>query len=131
MTPAPLKIKLHRRSQTLELVYPEAAYELTAEYLRVYSPSAEVKGHGPGQESLQTGKRHVQITSVEPQGNYAIKLVFDDGHNSGIYSWPYLHNLSVNQKSLWEDYLRRLHDANQFREPGVSVVQLLNPKPNP
>jgi DUF971 family protein len=125
----PSDIKLHKRRKTLELVYPDGQqFELTAEFLRVHSPSAEVRGHGPGQEVLQTGKLHVGITRVEPVGHYAVKLHFDDGHNTGIYPWDYLFELGSNQKSLWEDYLHRLRDAGARREPlseGVQVVRIM------
>jgi DUF971 family protein len=127
MNHAPKQIKLHRRSRTLELVFADGSYQLPAEYLRVYSPSAEVKGHGQGQEVLQTGKRDVAITGVEPQGNYAVKLVFDDGHDTGIYSWPYLYELSTQYEAKWNDYLRRLQQAGKTRDPDVSVVRLLDP----
>lgn len=127
MTQAPDKIKLHRRSRTLELVYGEDSVQLSAEYLRVFSPSAEVRGHGHGQEVLQAGKREVAITGVEPQGNYAIKLVFSDGHSSGIYTWQYLQELARDQEVNWQDYLRRLHEAGKTRDPETSVVRLLNP----
>ena len=86
--PAPLEIKLHKRSKTLELVYADGQFELTAEFLRVHSPSAEVRGHGIGQEVLQTGKKFVGISGLEASGNYALKIIFDDGHDSGLYTWP-------------------------------------------
>src|SRR5438132_355717 len=93
MSPRPSSIKLRTKSRVLEVVFDDATFELPFEYLRVYSPSAEVRGHGPGQETLQLGKHQVGIRSVEPIGNYAIKLVFDDGHDTGLYSWGYLHEL--------------------------------------
>jgi len=104
----PSEIKLHRRSQVLELVFGEKSFELSAEYLRVFSPSAEVRGHGSGQEVLQINKQNAQILGVEPQGNYAIRITFADGHNSGIYTWAYLYQLGENHKSNWRDYLRKL-----------------------
>lgn len=123
----PADIRLHKRSNTLELVYPDGqSFVLTAEFLRVHSPSAEVRGHGQGQEVLQTGKLHVKIAKIEPIGHYAIKLHFDDGHNTGIYPWDYLHELGSNQKSLWEDYLRRLREAGARRESLAEGVQIVN-----
>ena len=113
----PRELKFHKRSNTLELVYEDQRFNLAAEYLRVYSPSAEVKGHGPGQEVLQHGKKEVQIRSIEPQGNYAIRIVFSDGHDSGIYSWDYLYELGAQQERLWADYLTRLGRAGKSREP--------------
>ncbi len=122
---APDKIKLHRRSQILEVVYGDRGFELPAEYLRVFSPSAEVKGHGQGQEVLQFAKKNVEITALEPQGNYAIKIVFSDGHNSGIYSWGYLHELGVNHEANWRDYLQRLQKAGKTRDPDEGVVRII------
>ncbi len=124
-TNTPTKIKLHQRSQVLELVYGNARFELPAEFLRVYSPSAEVKGHGRGQEVLQSGKRTVAITGIEPQGNYAIKLIFSDGHDTGLYSWQYLHHLGSNYEAMWQDYLLRLKQAGQTRDPDVGVVRIV------
>ena len=93
------------------------SHRLSCEYLRVYSPSAEVRGHGPGQEVLQEGKRDVEITAIEPVGNYAVKLVFSDGHDTGLYSWDYLYSLGENQARLWQQYLDRLALAGLYREP--------------
>jgi len=105
----PTDIKLHRKSRLLEIVFDDGMrFELPCEYLRVYSPSAEVKGHGPGQGTLQTGKESINIESLRPVGNYAIAPTFSDGHNSGIYSWEYLYELGVRQEELWRDYLDRL-----------------------
>jgi len=124
-TPTLTGIELHRQSKTLELHYAGGKqYTLSCEYLRVYSPSAEVRGHGPGQETLQTGKINVTITEIKPVGNYAVQLVFSDGHDTGIYSWPYLYELCVKQTENWDDYLRRLHDAGATRDPEVQVVRL-------
>ncbi len=121
----PTDIKLHRKTAVLELTYADGGiYTLPAEYLRVYSPSAEVRGHGPGQEVLQTGKRLVKIQHIEPVGKYGLKPHFDDGHNTGIYTWEYLRELSVKQSQLWDDYLRRLHKAGASREPEVQVVKI-------
>jgi DUF971 family protein len=110
----PVEIKLRTRSRVLEVAYADGArYQLPFEYLRVYSPSAEVKGHGPGQEILVLGKQNVGIKSVEPVGQYAVKLVFDDGHDSGLYSWKYLRELGENQRENWARYMARVHAAQQ------------------
>jgi len=123
--PIPLDIKLHQNSKKLELVYTDdESYQLTCEFLRVFSPSAEVRGHGPGQESLQSGKINVSIKNIVPVGNYAIQLVFSDGHDSGIYSWEYLYQLCRNRDAYWEDYLERLHQAGAHRDPDIQVVKL-------
>lgn len=130
-TPTPTQIVVHKQSRILELAFSDgSAFRLPFEYLRVYSPSAEVRGHGPGQETLQTGKRGVGIDSVEPVGNYGIQPRFDDGHATGIYSWDYLHWLCVNQESLWRDYLERLEQAGASRdpEPSASAVSLTRPR---
>lgn len=121
--PIPSAIKLHKASKTLELRYGEHSYRLSAEYLRVHSPSAEVRGHG--KPVLQSGKLHVALDKVEPAGNYALKLSFDDGHDSGLYSWDYLYQLATQQDSLWADYLAALAAAGQSRDPNESVVKLL------
>ena len=116
-TPIPTEITLHKKSRVLELGFEDGArYQLPAEYLRVYSPSAEVRGHGPGQETLQTGKRNVEITDLEGVGNYAVKPTFSDGHDTGIYSWDLLYDLGVNQEALWADYLARLEQAGASRD---------------
>ena len=113
----PVKINIHKKSAELELVYGEnSTFTLSAEYLRVFSPSAEVKGHGPDQAVLQYGKRDVQFRDVEPQGNYALKLIFSDGHDSGIFSWNYLYELAINQESNWASYLERLANAGESRD---------------
>ncbi len=128
----PTDIKLHKKSATLELVYSDGAgCKLSAEFLRINSPSAEVRGHGKGQETLQTGKKNVKIVEVEPVGNYAIKLVFDDQHDSGIYSWDYLLELCSNHDQLWDDYLDRLKAANASRDLLPSGVQVVNIMPLP
>ena len=121
--PAPGKIKLHRKSCILELAFGEQEYQLSTEYLRVYSPSAEVKGHGPGEEVLQLNKQNVAITGIEPQGNYAIKLIFSDGHDSGIYSWGYLQELCEKQREFWEDYLRRVDEHSKLQAAEVESSQ--------
>jgi DUF971 family protein len=121
----PVAIQLHRKSRQLELEYENGKhYSLSCEYLRVYSPSAEVLGHGPGQEVLQTGKLNVAITAIKPVGNYALQLVFDDGHDTGLYSWRYLHELCEQQASKWQDYLDRMTQAGASRDPDVQVLKL-------
>ena len=119
-TPIPTEIKLHQKSHMLEIAFSDGQrFELPCEFLRVYSPSAEVRGHGPGQEVLQVGKKNVEIKDVQPVGSYAVQLVFSDGHDSGLYSWDYLHDLGVNQEALWKQYLERLNEAGANREPGT------------
>ena len=126
----PTDIKLHKKTALLEIKYADGGiYSLPAEFLRVYSPSAEVRGHGPGQEVLQTGKRFVTIKQVEPVGHYAIRLHFDDGHNTGIYSWEYLRELALHQAAMWDEYLTRLRAANARREPVDAGVQIVNIMP--
>ena len=116
-SPTPQSITVHGQSRQLELVFSDgAAFRLPFELLRVYSPSAEVMGHAPGQEVLQTGKRNVDITGIEPVGNYAVKLQFSDGHDSGIFSWNYLYALGAHQEARWADYLRRLEAAGADRD---------------
>lgn len=122
-TPAPTEIKLHQKSRLMELTYPDGRhFELSYEFLRVNSPSAEVRGHGPGQEVLQTGKKSVDILGVEPVGNYAIQPQFSDGHDTGIYSWDYLYELGVNRDRLWADYLQRLDAAGASREVATAAT---------
>lgn len=121
----PAAIQLHTRSRELELVYDSGQkYALSCEYLRVYSPSAEVVGHGRGQEVLQTGKQEIAIREIKPVGNYALQLVFDDGHDTGLYSWAYLHELCITRESKWQDYLDRLAQAGASRDPNVQVLKL-------
>ena len=116
----PTDVKLHQASRILELVFPNGRqFRLPYEFLRVYSPSAEVRGHGPGQETLQTGKRDVTITDVEPVGHYALRPTFSDGHASGIYSWEYLYDLGERQDELWRRYLERLAHAGASRDPAT------------
>tara|TARA_B100000768_G_C11044902_1_gene275843 strand:- start:132 stop:491 length:360 start_codon:yes stop_codon:yes gene_type:complete len=112
----PDNIILHQQSRTIELVYADNSYILTAEYLRVSSPSAEVQGHGPGQEILQINKEKISITQLEPIGHYAIKIHFDDGHNSGLFTWDYLRDLSIEQVPRWQHYLDRLAKAGYHRK---------------
>ena len=119
----PVAIRLHQASRLLELSYADGEhYSLSCEYLRVYSPSAEVRGHGAGQETLQTGKRLVTIERIETVGNYALQFHFSDGHDSGIYSWEYLHELCRDQQRRWSDYLARLTLAGASREPTGPVL---------
>jgi len=110
MTP-PSKINLNKAKTVLTVTFNDVDYELSAELLRVYSPSAEVVGHGPGQETLQVGKEGVTITNIQPTGNYAVVLFFSDGHDTGIYSWSHLHKLSLNQSELWTNYLKKLKES--------------------
>ena len=121
--PIPTAIQLHKASKTLELHYASKRYSLSAEFLRVHSPSAEVKGHG--RPILQYGKLHVALTGVEPAGQYALKLIFDDGHDSGLYTWDYLYELATRQDALWADYLAALAAAGRSRDPDESVVRLM------
>ncbi|MGB0664583.1 MAG: gamma-butyrobetaine hydroxylase-like domain-containing protein [Pontibacterium sp.] len=118
----PTAIKLHKKSRTLELIYGDKSYELTAEFLRVLSPSAEVRGHGEGNGILQVGKKHVGITAVQPAGRYALKISFDDGHDSGLYTWAYLKDLSENQAAHWADYLQQIEQAGASRDGGMIAV---------
>jgi DUF971 family protein len=115
--PSPLQateIRLRTRSRVLEVAFEDGArFQLPFEYLRVHSPSAEVKGHGPGQEVLVTGKQDVGVRAIEPVGQYAIKLVFDDGHDTGLYSWKYLRELGEKQAEYWAKYQARVHAAQQ------------------
>ena len=116
-TPIPTEIRLHQTSRILEVAFNDGSiFHLSYEFLRVYSPSAEVRGHGHGQEVLQVGKQMVNINSVEPVGNYAIQPSFSDGHDSGIYSWDYLYEIGKNQTALWAQYLQRLTDAGASRQ---------------
>ncbi|MCK5893585.1 MAG: DUF971 domain-containing protein [Endozoicomonadaceae bacterium] len=122
----PVDIKLHRKSGLLELFYGDGNHlALNAEFLRVYSPSAEVRGHGVGQEVLQTGKKNVKFTGAEVVGNYAIKLIFDDGHDSGLYTWEYLYDLGVNHVDYWQNYLDRLSQVGALRDPDVRPINIL------
>ncbi|NMF89678.1 gamma-butyrobetaine hydroxylase-like domain-containing protein [Aromatoleum petrolei] len=125
-TPIPTALTLHRKSRVLEIAFGEdRQYSLPFEFLRVYSPSAEVRGHGVGQETLQVGKRDVELLDIEPVGHYAVKLVFSDGHDSGLYSWDYLHMLATQHDTLWQQYLDRLAEAGASRDPAD------NPPPAP
>ena len=115
-TPAPTEIKLHQKSRLLEVAFSDGrSFSLPYEFLRVFSPSAEVRGHGPGQEVLQTGKRTVDIVSLDPVGSYAVQPTFSDGHSTGIYSWDYLYSLGSDQGRLWAEYLGKLAAAGSDR----------------
>ena len=117
-SPRPTEIKLHQKSRILEIAFDDGKrFSLPCEYLRVFSPSAEVRGHGPGQEVLQVGKRDVGIKEIEPVGVYAVKLAFTDGHDTGLFSWEYLHELGEKQESSWKSYLARLEQAGASRDP--------------
>lgn len=117
--PAPVSFVVHKQSCKLEVAFDDGAvFLLPFELMRVYSPSAEVSGHGPGQEVLQTGKRNVEMAALDPVGNYAVKPTFSDGHVSGIYTWAYLYKLGRDQEAMWEDYLQRLEAAGHTRESG-------------
>jgi len=116
--PQPTGITLHRQSRVLELAYADGStFRLPCEFLRVHSPSAEVRGHGPGQEVLQVGKQDVEITRIEPVGSYAVQLAFSDGHDTGIYSWDLLYDYGRRQDEMWRTYLKRLAEAGASREP--------------
>ena len=117
----PQEIRINKAHDTLTLVYSNYEHALPAEFLRVYSPSAEVRGHGVGQETLQTGKRGVLITDLEAVGTYALKLTFSDGHDSGLYDWAYLHNLGSQQAELWQQYLALLAMEGASRDPDLTA----------
>jgi DUF971 family protein len=124
MTRIPSAINLHKASKALSLTYaPDEVFNLSAEFLRVHSPSAEVQGHG--QPILQFGKLGVGLSKVEAAGQYALKLTFDDGHDSGLFTWDYLYQLSLRQEQLWTDYLEQLRAAGKSRDPAESVVKLM------
>jgi DUF971 family protein len=116
-TPIPTELKLHRKSGILDITFDDGqTFNFSCEFLRVHSPSAEVRGHSPEQEILQTGKKNVSITHIEPVGRYAIRLDFSDGHNTGLYSWDLLYNYGLNQAAMWQRYLRRLEESGGSRE---------------
>jgi DUF971 family protein len=128
--PQPLALTLHQTSRVLEIGFDDGqSFRIPFELMRVYSPSAEVMGHGPGQEVLQTGKRQVTITEITPIGHYAMQPRFSDGHESGLFTWEYLYHLGADQDELWARYERRLaeagldRDASMARPPGVKVVR--------
>lgn len=115
--PSPTEIKLHQQSRLLEISFADGkTFQMSCEFLRIHSPSAEVRGHGPGQEILQIGKKEVTITDIEPVGNYAINLFFSDGHNTGIYSWSSLYDYGLHQDEMWQRYLQRMEEAGASRE---------------
>jgi DUF971 family protein len=125
----PTEIILHQKSKSMEIIFNDGArFDLPAEYLRVHSPSAEVRGHGPGQETLQVGKRDVALVGIEAAGSYALKLVFDDNHDSGLYDWDLLYKLGKNQKQLWQDYLARMEAAGESRDP-TKNEHVVRPEP--
>ena len=131
-TPAPTELKLHRASRILEVSFSDGkVFRLPCELLRVYSPSAEVRGHGPGQEVVQVGKRDVEISDIEPVGAYAVKLVFSDGHDTGLYSWDYLYELGRDQEQLWERYLARLSEAGGSRDTQAPPQRSAESQPRP
>ena len=126
--PHPTEIKLHKKSRTLEIGFDDGSnFSLPAEYLRVYSPSAEVQGHGPGQEVLQLEKETVAIEALEQVGNYAIQITFDDGHNTGIYSWDTFYRLGSEQETLWQQYLDRLEAGGHKRDPNRPKITAVKP----
>jgi len=119
--PPPTEIKLHQTSRVLEIAFADGAtFRLPCEFLRVYSPSAEVRGHGPGQEVLQTGKKDVEISRIEPVGQYAVQLCFSDGHDTGIFSWDLLYDYGTRQDEMWRHYLKRMEEAGASREPAAA-----------
>ncbi|MBB3191106.1 gamma-butyrobetaine hydroxylase-like domain-containing protein [Halomonas cerina] len=124
--PIPVKVHYHKQARELELIYENGErHRLSVEYLRVFSPSAEVRGHGPDSATLQVGKKHVGLANITPAGRYALKLHFDDGHDSGLYSWDYLWWLIEHREANWADYLDRLEAAGASREPlGIEIKQL-------
>lgn len=142
-SPRPTEITVHSASRVLEIAFDDGRrFRFPFEFLRVFSPSAEVRGHGPGQEKLQFGKRDVTIKSVDTVGHYAIQPAFSDGHDTGLYSWDYLYELGLHQDARWEDYLRRLDDAGMSRvaeskpqamtpAPGVQATDLRRPGTKP
>lgn len=128
-TPNPTEIKLHRKSRLLEISFGDGkTFQIPCEFLRVYSPSAEVRGHSPGQEVLQVGKKGVNINHIEPVGNYAIQLTFSDGHNTGLYSWDLLYDYGLHQDKMWQRYLDRMEEAGVSRQP-VASSQTSNQQP--
>ncbi|MES2822310.1 MAG: DUF971 domain-containing protein [Pseudomonadota bacterium] len=125
MARTPTKIQLHKQSQQLELHFATEKFSLTAEFLRVHSPSAEVMGHGPNQAILQIEKKDVRMQKIERAGNYALKIFFDDGHDSGIFTWNYLYEIGSQQESLWSAYLEALEQAGKSREKDISIVKFM------
>ncbi len=124
----PERIKVNKARNTISLNYiNDEAYDLSAEYLRVYSPSAEVRGHSSDQQVLQIGKSDVLITDLSKSGNYALRIHFDDGHDSGIYTWDYLYDLAINRRQNWAKYIDKLEREGQSRDPGVQIVKICGP----
>ena len=122
-SPTPTALTVHSQSRLLEIAFSDGAqFRIPFELMRIYSPSAEVQGHGPGQEVLQTGKREVNVVELEPIGNYAVKPVFSDGHESGLFTWDYLYHLGADQSRLWNDYERRLQAAGVARDAPMVVA---------
>lgn len=122
-SPTPAAITLHQQSKVLEVAFSDGvAFRIPFELMRVYSPSAEVQGHGPGQEVLQTGKRHVGVVSLEPVGHYAVKPVFSDGHDTGLFTWDYLYFLGAQQDALWVQYAERLAQAGKDRDADMAAA---------
>lgn len=122
-SPTPVALTVHSQSRILEIAFSDGAqFKIPFELMRIYSPSAEVQGHGPGQEILQTGKREVNVVELEPIGNYAVKPVFSDGHESGLFTWDYLYHLGADQSRLWDDYNRRLQAAGALRDAPMVVA---------
>ena len=129
-TPIPTEIKLHQKSRRIELAFDNGErFELTYEFLRVFTPSAAARGHGPGQETLQLGQRDVDLVSVEPVGNYAIKPLFSDGHDTGLYSWDLLYMLCVHRDELWQGYLDRVSEQGGSRDPADQPPEAAKAKP--
>ena len=123
---APESLKYRRSDRVLEIQFPDQApVDLSAELLRVLSPSAEVQGHGPGQEVLQTGKADIEIIAIEPIGHYAVQISFDDGHSSGLYTWTYLAQLASEKQVLWQRYLKKLDNAGASRDPSTDIVRFI------
>lgn len=130
-TPTPTEIKVHRQSRLLEITFDNGErYELSFEFMRVFTPSAEAIGHGPGEEKLQVGKRDVEITAIEPVGNYAIKPIFSDGHDTGLYSWDVLYVLCSNRDALWQSYLDKLKELGGSRDPAECHPPASKPAPS-
>ena len=128
-SPIPSEIKLHQKSRLFEIAFDTGErFQLSYEFLRVFTPSAEARGHGPGQETLQVGKRDISIERIEPVGNYAIRPVFSDGHDSGLYSWDMLYNLGKHHEELWQTYLDRLEAEGKSRDPVASPPDALRAK---
>ena len=125
-TSTPTEIKLHQKSRLMEIAFSDGrSFSLPFEFLRVFSPSAEVRGHGPGQEVLQAGKREVDIVSLDPVGSYAVQPTFSDGHATGIFSWDYLYSLGTDQERLWADYLQKLAAAGRGRDPEQGLTSVI------